>query len=45
MSEDSWAVAVDVQEATTPSIQVALNFKGDQELRKVQNQTVLLIVR
>lgn len=31
MSEDSWAVAVDVQEATAPSSQVALHFKGDFE--------------
>lgn len=42
MSEDSWAVAVDVQEATTPSIQVS--FKGDQQLQKL-HQTILLIVR
>ncbi|XP_068589098.1 ATP-dependent RNA helicase DDX19A isoform X2 [Cebidichthys violaceus] len=30
MSEDSWAVAVDVQEASTPSIQVELSRKVDR---------------
>lgn len=40
MSEDSWAVAVDVQEATIPSIQVAFNFKGGRELKKVQSNSL-----
>lgn len=32
MSEDSWALAVDVQEATNPSVQVS--FKGEQQVQK-----------
>uniref|UniRef100_A0A8C2WMY3 RNA helicase n=1 Tax=Cyclopterus lumpus TaxID=8103 RepID=A0A8C2WMY3_CYCLU len=38
MSKDSWAVAVDVQEATTPSIQVS--FRGDTPRKLISYPTL-----